>query len=161
MVLNYHFEDIDFTRQRSEILDIKSENAQLKTKFKEYIKIYGIIFGIFLLGCLLGTKNSYPFVIIMFVMGFISIFILYFFQCYQVEYSNSQEILILKKWYGVIKIPKRCLKKVYIKSYRKSGTNLYINYINNKNKEKCILLDIFALELDEIREFLDIFLYKV
>ena len=63
MVLNYHFEDIDFTRQRSEILDIKSENAQLKTKFKEYIKIYGIIFGIFLLACLLWVLYLFLFCI--------------------------------------------------------------------------------------------------
>lgn len=157
MIISYHFEDTDFERQKNEILDIRNENVQLKTNLKEYIKIYGIIFGLFLLGCLLGIKDSYFFVIIMLVMCFIFILILYFFQFYQIEYNNIQESLVLRKWYGFINIPKKNLKKVYIKSHRKIGTNLYISYINNKNKEKCILLDIFTLKFDAIREFLDIF----
>lgn len=157
MIISYHFEDTDFERQKNEILDIRNENVQLKTNLKEYIKIYGIIFGLFLLVCLLGIKDSYFFVIIMLVMCFTFILILYFFQFYQVEYNNIQESLVLRKWYGVINIPKGNLKKVYIKRHRRIGTNLYISYINNKNKEKYILLDIFTLKLDAIREFLDIF----
>lgn len=157
MIISYHFEDIDFERQKNEILDIKNKSAQLKTNFKEYIKIYGTIGGLFLLGCLLGVKDLHFFVIVMLVMCLISILILYFFQFYQIEYNNIQESLVLRKWYGFINIPKKNLKKVYIKSYRKIGTNLYISYINNKNKEKCILLDIITLKFDAIREFLDIF----
>ena len=46
MIISYHLNDIDIERQTKEILDIqKNENVQLKTNFKEYIKIYGTIFG--------------------------------------------------------------------------------------------------------------------
>ena len=40
------------------------------------------------------------------------------------------------------------------------GTNLYINYTNKKDKEKYILLDIWLLDIDETKEFLDIFIVK-
>ena len=89
---------------------------------------------------------------------FIAIFVLYFFQSYQIRYDGIQQSLIIKKWYGTINIPKSKLKKVYIKSSRRAGANLYIGYLNDKNKEKYILLDIFLLKCNELKDFLDIFI---
>lgn len=152
----YHLNDIDIDRKTKQILDIKDKDVQLKINFKEYIKIYGTIFGILALILLLYSKAIF-FSMIIVIMAFIAISILYFFQFYQVEYDYTQENLIIKKWYGNIIIPKKNLKKVYIKRVRKAGKYLYINYINDYNKEKIILLDIFMLKPDEIREFLDIF----
>ena len=89
---------------------------------------------------------------------FIAIFVLYFFQSYQIRYDSIQQSLIIKKWYGTINIPKRKLKKVYINYARRAGANLYIGYLNDKNKEKYILLDIFLLKCNELKDFLDIFI---
>jgi len=161
MIISYNLNDADLERQAKEILDIKNENVQLKTDFKEYIKIYGTIFSIFALILLLYSK-AICFSIFIIIFCFVSILILYFFQFYQIEYDHTQESLVVKKWYGNIIIPKKNLKRVYIKrSYRaKSGTYLYINYLNNENKEKYILFGIFMLKLDAIREFLDMFIIK-
>lgn len=159
MIISYHLNDIDIERQTKEILDIqKNENVQLKTNFKEYIKIYGTIFGIFSLILLLYSKSIYLFMIFV-AIWFIAILILYFFQFYQIGYDHNQESLVIKKWYGNVIISKNNLKRVYIKrSYRaKSGTYLYINYLNDANKEKYILFGIFMLKHDAIRAFLDIF----
>ena len=68
MIISYHLNDIDIERQTKEILDIqKNENVQLKTNFKEYIKIYGTIFGIFSLILLLYSKSIYLFMITVYI----------------------------------------------------------------------------------------------
>lgn len=165
MIISYPFEGSDFERQKNEILDVKSENAKLEICFINYLKIYGSIFGILLLIILFTLKDSQIFfmlALISIIMCIITIAVLYFFQFYKIQYDNINQNLIIKKWYGSINIPKSKLIKVYIKSkhYPRggSGTNLYIGYFNDKNKEKYILLDIFTLKLDAVKKFIDIFI---
>lgn len=156
MIIIYHLNDTDIERQTKEIVDIKDKNVQLKIDFKEYIKIYGTIFGVLSLILLLYSKVIY-FSMLIAIIGIIAIFILYFFQFYKLEYDHIKESLVIKRWYRNIAISKEDLKRVYIKRARRAGTHLYIDYIDNRDKEKIILLDIFMLKVDAIRDFLDIF----
>lgn len=161
MIITYPFDDMDYERQKNEVLDVKNEDVHLKVNFKDCVKVYGIIFT-FLLLLVLLVFNDLPFwwiiTLCMCLICFIAIFVLYFFQSYQIRYDSIQQSLIIKKWYGTINIPKRKLKKVYINYARRAGANLYIGYLNDKNKEKYILLDIFLLKCNELKDFLDIFI---
>ena len=161
MIITYPFDDMDYERQKNEVLDVKNEDVHLKVNFKDCVKVYGIIFTFVLLLVLLVFKDL-PFwwiiTLCMCLICFIAIFVLYFFQSYQIRYDSIQQSLIIKKWYGTINIPKRKLKKVYIKYARRAGANLYIGYLNDKSKEKYILSDIFLLKCNELKDFLDIFI---
>ena len=161
MIITYPFDDMDYERQKNEVLDVKNEDVHLKVNFKDCVKVYGIIFTFVLLLVLLVFKDL-PFwwiiTLCICLICFIAIFVLYFFQSYQIRYDSIQQSLIIKKWYVTINIPKRKLKKVYINYARRAGANLYIGYLNDKNKEKYILLDIFLLKCNELKDFLDIFI---
>ena len=161
MIITYPFDDMDYERQKNEVLDVKNEDVHLKVNFKDCMKVYGIFFTFVLLLVLLVFKDL-PFwwiiTLCMCLICFIAIFVLYFFQSYQIRYDSIQQSLIIKKWYGTINIPKRKLKNVYINYARRAGANLYIGYLNDKNKEKYILLDIFLLKCNELKDFLDIFI---
>ena len=161
MIITYPFDDMDYERQKNEVLDVKNEDVHLKVNFKDCVKVYGLIFTFLLLLVLLVFKDL-PFwwiiTLCMCLICFIAIFVLYFFQSYQIRYDSIQQSLIIKKSYGSINIPKRKLKKVYIKYARRAGANLYIGYLNDKSKEKYILSDIFLLKCNELKDFLDIFI---
>lgn len=127
---------MDFKRQENDVIDVKSEDVYLRVYFKDYLKKYGILFSFFLLLALFPFKD-FPlgWIITLFtcLICFILIFILYFFQSYQVRYDSFKKNLIIKRWYGTINIPKSKLKKVYVKTSR-AGTNLYIGYLDDENK---------------------------
>lgn len=127
---------MDFKRQENDVIDVKSEDVYLRVYFKDYLKKYGILFSFFLLLALFSFKD-FPlgWIITLFtcLICFILIFILYFFQSYQVRYDSFKKNLIIKRWYGTINIPKSKLKKVYVKTSR-AGTNLYIGYLDDENK---------------------------
>ena len=161
MIINYPCEDNDIERQKKEIVNIINKNMSLKIKFIDYLKVYGFIFIILFLTTLPLLKNIVLFYIITSVIVliyFITISVLYFFQSYEIKYDANKEMLVIKKSYNTLFIPKCSLKKIYVKTHRRAGTNLYIDYINNKNKEKCILLDIFLLQSSNLKDFLDIFI---
>lgn len=120
MIINYSFDDIDFKRQKNEILDIKNKNVRLKIYFKNYVKVYGVIVTIMFLIVLLSFKDIFSFGIMMlviFLMWLVSTPVLYFFQFYEIEYDNIEEKLLINKWNGNLCIPKNKLKKVYIKTH--------------------------------------------
>ena len=127
---------MDFKRQENDVIDVKSEDVYLRVYFKDYLKKYGILFSFFLLLALFSFKD-FPlgWIITLFtcLICFILIFILYFFQSYQVRYDSFKKNLIIKRWYGTINIPKSKLKKVYVKTSR-AGTNFYIGYLDDENR---------------------------
>lgn len=120
MIIKCFFDDIEFKRQKNEILDIKNKNVHLKIYFKNYVKVYGVIFAILFLIVLLSFKNIFSFgimTLVIFLMWLISVPALYFFQFYEIKYDNIEEKLLINKWYGNLSIPKYKLKKVYIKTH--------------------------------------------
>ncbi len=165
MIIKYKFDSIDRERQEKKIVDIKNKNMQLRIYFKDYIKIYGIIVIFLLLIVLISfLRNTLLLnaMIVVFLMSLIAISVIYFFKYYKIKYDSTREKLMIKKWYGTVQISKNKIKKIYVKrgyahGRAGAGTNLYINYANDKDKEKYILLDIFFLRNDELKEFLDIF----
>ena len=100
MIITYPFDDMDYERQKNEVLDVKNEDVHLKVNFKDCVKVYGIIFTFLLLLVLLVFKDL-PFwwiiTLCMCLICFIAIFVLYFFQSYQIRYDSIQQSLIIKK----------------------------------------------------------------
>ncbi len=133
-----------------------------------------IIIGIILL--LLSLKNNTDKTIMAFitifliVMHFFVVGIVYLFSAYKITYNSVERHLIIKRFYRTIIIPIDRLKKVYIKHYFMGGRDarwwgndnshcIYIVYDNNNNKEKFIILSVSYLKENELREFMDIFVY--
>lgn len=151
-------DEFDTTMRKNKIKDVKNKNAELTTYFSKCIKLYGAIFiiGFFILTLFL--KKAVVTYILIFILYFLAVFILYSFQSYKIEYDNIQKQLYIKRWWHIISIPKDKLQKVYVKWKRRCGVNLYIEYEDDTNKEKCILLGIEFLKHNEIKDFLDIFI---
>ena len=160
-MLWYSYNEMNKQRQENKIIDIKSEDIELKTYLKNDIKIIVVAFVMSLITCIFIIQiiqGSYIYMAgITVLLAFLTISILYIFTRYKIIYNSTDRVLTINKWYGKINIEKEKLKKIYIKYVRRAGQHLYINYNNKNNKEKFLLLSIDALKKEDLKNFLDIF----
>lgn len=158
----YSFDENDTKRQECEIKDIKHENRKLKIDFKRRLNVYIICFIIFCLLVLLGFRTNYLGALLFIVICILAVGLVCFFQFTELEYDDNKEQLLIKKWYGTLKIPKDRIEKIYVKSGNSfrmhAGINIYICYFNKYGNEKCFIWDINLLENQDIKDFLDIFI---
>lgn len=201
----YILDSNDYDRRKYRITDIKNIDAHLikphrKLKFP---KVIGILMGLailvsFVIGMLSGNYLMLESIISL--SGFISaIIILEYNGNYEIQYDATKEILVIKRLYKTIIIPKNKLKQIYVgqrlyttrsewrrnediyrairvqtwhfedvlvpveKEYlypnaRKGEMELNICFFDKNYIEKVILLNIYGLKQEEIKEFLDIFI---
>lgn len=99
MIIKYSFNKSDIARQKRTILNIKGTKLQLKTCFKDYFKLYTLIFIFFLIIIVVTCRNSTFFwATTLFLLCFITSMVHYFFQAYSIEYDSIQESLMVKRW---------------------------------------------------------------